>query len=90
MWRAHLVGAKSKLHLLQCPRCSAQFFMIHGYLYCILDAAAESISTALKLDLKISDAAITCRHCGEGIEIKDPAIELIKLIASSAAHWMIL
>jgi Zn finger protein HypA/HybF involved in hydrogenase expression len=88
MWRAHLVGAKNKLHLLQCPRCAAQLFRIDGYLYCILDAAAEPISTALKLDLEISDAVITCQQCGDEIRISDAAVELMKLIASSGAQWM--
>jgi Zn finger protein HypA/HybF involved in hydrogenase expression len=88
MWLTYRVGSKSKLYLLQCPLCTAHFFMIDGYLYCMLDTAANSISATLKLDLDISDAVITCRHCGEEIEIKDAAIELMKLIASSGAQWM--
>ncbi len=88
MWRAHLVGARNKLHRLKCPRCEAQLFRIDGFLYCILDAAAAPVSTALKLDLEISDAVITCQQCGDEIRIKDAAVELMKLIAASGAQWM--
>ena len=82
------LGAKSKLYLLRCPLCTAHFFMIDGFLYCYLDTAANSIFTALKLDFDLSDAVITCRHCGEEIEMKNAAIELMKLIACSGARWM--
>jgi len=82
------VGSKSNLHLLQCPLCTAQFFMIDGYLYCYLNSAAKSVSAAFKLDLEMSDAVVTCRHCGEEIEVKDAAIELLNLISLSGAQWM--
>ena len=82
------VGSKSNFHLLQCPLCTAQFFMIDGYLYCYLNSAANSVSAAFKLDLEMSDAVVTCRHCGEEVEVKDAAIELLNLISLSGAQWM--
>ena len=82
------VGSKSNFHLLQCPLCTAQFFMIDGYLYCYLNSAATSVSAAFKLDLEMSDAVVTCRRCGEEIDVKDAAIELLNLVSLSGAQWM--
>lgn len=87
IWLIHRVGFKSKLHLLQCPLCTAQSFMIDSYLCFYLDCFSNSTPAALKLDLEISDARIICPHCNEEIEIKDAAVELIKLIVSSGPNW---
>ena len=62
--------------------------MIDSYLYFYLDNFPKSPPVALRLDLEISDAVIICRHCGEEIEVKDAAVELIKLIISSPAYWI--
>jgi hypothetical protein len=62
--------------------------MIDSYLYFYLESFSDSTPAALKLDLEISDALITCRHCGEEIEINDAAVELIKLIVYSGANWI--
>jgi Zn finger protein HypA/HybF involved in hydrogenase expression len=85
---AHRAGLKIKLHLLQCPYCTAQSFTIDSYLCFYLDCFSDSTPAALKLDLEISDAVVICRHCGEEIQIKDAAVELIKLIVSSGASWL--
>ena len=82
------IGSKSKFHMLQCPVCTAQFFMIDGYLYCYLNSAADSVHAAFKLDLEMSDAVVTCRHCNQEVEVKDAAIELLNLISLSGARWM--
>ena len=84
----HRIGAKSKLHQLQCPICMAQSFMIDSYLYFYLNGPPDSSPSVLKLDLEISDAVILCRHCGEEIEMKAAAIELIRRIISSGATWV--
>jgi len=68
--------------------CTAQSFMVDSYLYFYLNGLPDSSPAVLKLDLEISDAMIICRHCGEEIEIKDAAIELIRRIVSSGAAWL--
>ncbi len=83
---AHRVGVKSKWHLLQCPRCTGQSFMIDSYLYFQLDCFSDSAPPALNLDSEISDAVIICRHCREEIEINDAAVELINLMLSSGCN----
>ena len=88
LWLVYLIGLKSKLLLLYCPLCTAQSFMIDSYLYFYLDNFSESGPAVLKLDLEISDAIIICRHCGEEIEIKEAAVELINRIISSGASWI--
>ena len=82
------VGSKSRFHMLQCPVCTAQFFMIDGYLYCYLNSAADSVYAAFKLDYEMSDAVVTCSNCGQEVEVKNAAIELLKLISLSGARWM--
>jgi Zn finger protein HypA/HybF involved in hydrogenase expression len=88
IWLAHRVGVNIKLHPLQCPLCAAQSFMIDSYLYFHLDCFSDATPDVLKLDLEISDAVIICRNCREEIEIKDAAVELIKLIVSSGTNWL--
>lgn len=88
IWLAHRVGYKSKLHLLRCPVCAAPYFMIDSYLSFYLDCATDLNPAATKMVLDISDAVIICRQCGEEIEIKDAAVELIKLIVSSGSNWV--
>ena len=88
IWLAHRVGFKIKWQLLQCPICTAHSFLIDSYLYFHLDYFSDSTPAALKLDLEISDALIICRHCGEEMEIKEAAVELIKLIVSSGANGL--
>jgi Zn finger protein HypA/HybF involved in hydrogenase expression len=88
LWLAYRVGLKSKLHLLQCPLCTAQSFMIDSYLYFYFDNISDASPAVLKLDLEISDAMIICRHCGEEIEIKDAAVELINRIIRPGASWI--
>jgi uncharacterized protein YbaR (Trm112 family) len=85
IWLANRIGGKSNLHLLHCPVCTGQSFMIDSYLCFRLDCFSDSSPAALKLDLDISDAVIICRQCNEELEINDAAIELIKLIVSSGA-----
>ena len=82
------LSSKSNFHMLQCPVCTAQFFMIDGYLYCYLNSAAKSVYAAFKLDLEMSDAVVTCSKCGEEVEVKNAAIELLNLISLSGARWM--
>jgi Fe2+ or Zn2+ uptake regulation protein len=62
--------------------------MIDSYLYFYFDSAPHSGPAVLKLDLDISDAVIICRHCGEEIEIKDAAVELIRRIVASGTSWI--
>ena len=62
--------------------------MIDSYLYFYLDNFSTSGPAVLKLDLEISDAIIICRHCGEEIEIKEAAVELISRIVRSGASWI--
>jgi hypothetical protein len=62
--------------------------MIDSYLSFYLDSASDSNTAGPKLDLGISDAVIMCQHCGEEIEIKGAAVELLKLIVSSGANWL--
>jgi Zn finger protein HypA/HybF involved in hydrogenase expression len=88
IWLVHQAGYKSKLHRLQCPFCAADAFMIDSYLSFYLDCAPDVNAAAPKLDLGISDAVIMCQHCGEEVEIKGAAVELIKLIVSSGAKWL--
>ncbi len=88
LWLVYLIGLKSKLLLLYCPLCTAQSFMIDSYLYFYLDNFPESGPAVLKLDLEISNAIIICRHCGEEIEIKESAVELINRIVQSGANWI--
>jgi hypothetical protein len=88
LWLAYRIGLKSKLHLLKCPLCDAQSFMIDSYLYFYLDSFSGSGPAVLKLDLEISDATISCRHCGEEIDIKEAAVELINRNARSGAGWI--
>jgi hypothetical protein len=88
LWLADRVGYKSTLHMAKCPICTAQSFMIDSYLYFYLDNFPKTPPVALRMDLEISDAVIICRHCGEEIKVKDTALELIKLIISSRAHWI--
>ena len=88
LWLVYLIGLKSKLLLLYCPLCTAQSFMIDSYLYFYLDNFTESGPAVLKLDLEISNAIIICRHCGEEIEIKESAVELINRIVQSGANWI--
>jgi len=88
MWLAYRVGLKSKLNLLQCPLCTAQSFMIDSYLYFYFDNIPDAGPAVLKLDLEISDALIICRQCGEEIEFKDAAVELINRIVQSGASWI--
>lgn len=88
LWLAHRAGYRSKLHMAKCPTCKAQSFMIDSYLYFYLDNFPKSPPVALRLDVEISEAVIICRHCSEEIKVKDAALELIKLIISSRAHWI--
>ena len=88
LWLTHRVGYQGDLHMAKCPTCSAQSFMIDSYLYFYLASFPKSPPVALRLDVNISDAVIICRHCGEEIEVQNAAIELIKLIISSHAHWI--
>jgi hypothetical protein len=88
IWLAHRVGYKSKLHLLRCPACAAPYFVIDSYLSFYLDSATDLNPAATKMALDISDAVIICRQCGEELEIKDAAVELIKLIVSSGSNWV--
>jgi hypothetical protein len=88
LWLAYRIGLKSKLHLLHCPQCTAQSFMIDSYLYFYFDNISDAGPAVLKLDLEISDAMIICRHCGEEIEIKDAALELIYSIVQPGARWI--
>jgi transcription elongation factor Elf1 len=88
IWLAQQAGYKSELHRLRCPFCTAESFMIDSYLSFYLDSAPESNAIGPKLDLGISDAVIMCQHCGEEIEIKGAAVELLKLIVSSGANWL--
>ena len=62
--------------------------MIDSYLYFYLDNLSGSGPAVLKLDLEISDAIIICRHCGEEIEIKKAAVDLINRIVRSGASWI--
>ena len=88
LWLTYRIGLKDKMHLLHCPLCTAQSFMIDSYLYFYLDNFSESGPAVLKLDLEISDAIIICRHCGEEIEIKEAAVDLINRIVRSGASWI--
>ena len=88
IWLAHRVGYKSKLHLLRCTVCAAPYFIIDSYLSFYLDCATDLNPAATKMALDISDAVIVCRQCGEEIEIKDAAVELIRLIVSSGSNWV--
>jgi len=88
IWLAQRVGYKSKLHLLRCPVCAAPFFMIDSYLSFYLDCATDLNPAATKMALDISDAVILCRQCGEEVEIKDAAVELVRLIVSSGSSWV--
>ena len=88
IWLAQRVGYKSKLHMLRCPVCSAPYFMIDSYLSFYLDCATDLNPAATKMALDISDAVIICRQCGEEVEIKDAAVELVRLIVSLGSNWV--
>ena len=62
--------------------------MIDSYLSFYFDNISEASPAVLKLDLEISDAMIICRHCGEEIEIKDAALELISIIFQPGVRWI--
>ena len=88
IWLAQRAGYKSKLHLLRCPVCAAPYFMIDSYLSFYLDCSTSLNPAATKMALDISDAVITCRQCGEEVEIKDAAVELVRLIVSLGSNWV--
>ena len=62
--------------------------MIDSYLYFYFDNISDAGPAVLKLDLEISDAMIICRHCGDEIEVKDAALELIRSIVQPGVSWI--
>ena len=83
IWLARRAGFKSKLHSLKCSVCETQSFTIDSYLYFDLEYTLGSSVPTLELDLEMSDAVIICRRCDEELKIKNPVIEIIKILVTS-------